>query len=150
MRPLPLPDDDADLDLGSAPQPTLDDASIAMLIATGRTEVDLNTGGVGTVTAEEASSAVVGAAVGAAFSGLVSDKLPVDQISIDSSRFRAGKYVTDKIFVGYAYRFEAKPEDGENINEVTAQYKITPRWNFELRYGDAPAGDMSIIWSKDY
>ena len=25
LRPLPLPDDDADLDLGSAPQPTLDD-----------------------------------------------------------------------------------------------------------------------------
>jgi DNA-directed RNA polymerase subunit omega len=25
MRPLPLPDDDADLDLGGAPQPTLDD-----------------------------------------------------------------------------------------------------------------------------
>jgi DNA-directed RNA polymerase subunit omega len=25
MRPLPLPDDDVDLDLGSAPQPTLDD-----------------------------------------------------------------------------------------------------------------------------
>jgi translocation and assembly module TamB len=131
-------------------QPALDDAAIAMLIATGRTEMNLNTSGVDPLTAEEASSAVVGAAMSAVFTGLVADRLPVDQLSLDTSRLRAGKYVTDKIFVGYAYRFEAKPEEGENANEVKAEYRITPRWNFELRYGDAQAGDASLIWSKDY
>jgi translocation and assembly module TamB len=69
---------------------------------------------------------------------------------VDSSRVRAGKYVTEKLFVGYAYRFEAKPEQGENINELKAEYKLTPQWNFELRYGDAQAGDASLIWSRDY
>jgi translocation and assembly module TamB len=33
---------------------------------------------------------------------------------------------------------------------VKAEYQISPRWNFELRYGDAQTGDASLIWSKDY
>jgi translocation and assembly module TamB len=131
-------------------RPAMDDASIAMLIATGRTELNVNTSEVGPLTAEEAGDAVVSAAVNAAFTGLVADKLPVDQISVDTSRVRAGKYVTDKLFVGYAYRFDAKLEEGENANEVKAEYQLAPRWNFELRYGDAQAGDASLIWSKDY
>jgi translocation and assembly module TamB len=128
----------------------MDDGAIAMLIATGRTEMNLNTSIVTPLTAQEAGNAVVGAAMSAAFSGLVAGKLPVDQISVDTTRIRAGKYVTDKIFIGYAYRFEAKPEKGENVNEVKAEYRLARRWTFELRYGDAPAGDASLIWSTDY
>ena len=131
-------------------EPSMDEASIAMLIATGRTEINLNTSGVGTLTPQEVGAAVASAALSTAFTGLVSDKLPVDQLSVDSYRVRAGKYVTDKLFVGYAYRFEAKPEEGENANEVKAEYQITPRWHFELRYGDAQAGDASLIWSRNY
>jgi translocation and assembly module TamB len=93
---------------------------------------------------------MVGAAVNAAFTGLVADKLPVDQLSVDTSRVRAGKYLTDRLFLGYAYRFDAKPEEGENVNEMTAEFRIGPRWKLELRYGDAPAGDASVIWSLDY
>jgi translocation and assembly module TamB len=130
--------------------PALDDAAIAMLIATGRTELNVNTTGVAPLTAQEAGSAMVGAAVNAAFTGLVADKLPVDQLSVDTSRVRAGKYLTDKLFLGYAYRFDAKPEEGENVNEMTAEFRIGPRWKLELRYGDAPAGDASVIWSLDY
>jgi len=131
-------------------EPAMDEASIAMLIATGRTEINVNTSGVGTLTPQEVGAAMASAALSAAFTGLVSDKLPVDQLSVDSYRVRAGKYVTDKLFVGYAYRFEAKPEQGENVNEVKAEYQITPRWHFELRYGDAQAGDASLIWSRNY
>ncbi|BDG05620.1 translocation/assembly module TamB domain-containing protein [Anaeromyxobacter oryzae] len=130
--------------------PSMDDASIAMLIATGRTEINLNTSGVNTVSSEEAGAAMVSAAVSAVFTGLVANKLPVDQISVETSRVRAGKYLTDKLFIGYAYSFDAKPEENENVNEVKAEYQIAPRWNFELRYGDAHAGDASVIWSKDY
>ena len=133
--------------------PALDDATIAMLIATGRTE--LNSGnasasGATPFTAQEAGSAMVGAAVNAAFTGLVADKLPVDQFSVDTTRVRAGKYLSDRLFLGYAYRFEAKPEQGENVNEMMAEFRISPRWKLELRYGDAPAGDASVIWSLDY
>jgi translocation and assembly module TamB len=133
-----------------ASRPAMDDAAIAMLIATGRTEINLNTTDVGTMAAQDAGMAVASAAVGMAFKSLLSDKLPVDQVTVDASTLRAGKYFTDKLFVGYTYRFEAKPENGQNTNEVRAEYKVTPRWNFELRYGDAQAGDASLIWSKDY
>jgi translocation and assembly module TamB len=102
------------------------------------------------LTTQEAGAAVASAALNAAFTGLVADKLPVDQLSVDTTRVRAGKYLTDKLFVGYAYRFEAKPEEGENVNELRAEYRLSRQWNFELRYGDAQAGDASIIWSKDY
>lgn len=131
-------------------RPNMDDAAIAMLIATGRTEIKANTSEVGTLSGREAGMAAAGAAVSVAFKELVADKLPVDQVLLDSSTLRAGKYLTDKLFVGYTRRFEAKPEKGENVNEVKAEYQISPRWNFELRYGDAQAGDASLIWSKDY
>jgi translocation and assembly module TamB len=131
-------------------QPPLDDASIAMLIATGRAEMNLNTTKVGTLTPQAAGAAVAGAAMSAVFAGLVADKLPVDQLAVEGNRVRAGKYLTDDLFVGYAYRFEAKPEEGENASEMKAEYRITPRWRLELRYGDAQAGDASLIWSRDY
>jgi translocation and assembly module TamB len=130
--------------------PAMDEARIALLIATGRTEMNLNTSSVAPLTTQEAGAAVVSAAVNAAFTGLIADRLPVDQLSVESSRVRAGKYIGDRLFLGYAYRFEAKPEQGENVNEMTAQFQLTPRWNFELRYGDAQAGDGSLIWSRDY
>jgi translocation and assembly module TamB len=131
-------------------QPQMDDATIALLIATGRSEVNLNTSNVGPLTAQEASAAIVGAAVTSVFSGLVQNRLPVDQISLDTTRLYAGKYVTDQLFVGYVYRFDAKPDQGENVNEVRAEYRLARRWRFELRYGDANVGDGSIIWSTDY
>lgn len=131
-------------------RPPMDDASIAMLIATGRTEIKASTTEVASLTGKDAGNVALGAAAGMFFKTLVADKLPVDQVSLDASSLRAGKYLTDKLFVGYTRRFEAKPEKGENANEVKAEYQISPRWNFELRYGDAQAGDASLIWSKDY
>jgi translocation and assembly module TamB len=137
----------------------MDDAAIASLIATGRTDANLNTSsgttagastGAGAVTAQEAGAAMATALVSAAFSGIVSEVLPVDQFSIETSTVRAGKYLTDKLYVGYARRFDAKPEDGENANEMTAQYRVSRRWHFEVRYGDAQAGDASMFWSTDY
>jgi translocation and assembly module TamB len=136
--------------LALSSEPAMDDASIAMLIATGETQLELNTSGVSTLDTQAATQAVASAALTAAFTGLVSDRLPVDQVSVDSTRVRAGKYVTDELFVGYAYYFAAKPEEGENVNEVKAEYRIGQRWRFELRYGDAQAGDAMLIWKKDY
>ena len=63
---------------------------------------------------------------------------------------RAGKYVTDRIYVGYTRRFEADPERGENTDEVRVEYQIDKRWTFESRYGSSQAGGASLIWSKEY
>jgi len=125
------------------------EAQIALLIATGHTDLKAGTGG---VSADEQTAAMgaAGALVGVLFKDIVADKLPVDTVSLDSSQLRAGKYVTDKIYVGYTRRIFTPTGQGENTNEVEAQYRISPRWNFEMRYGDAQTGGASLIWSKDY
>jgi translocation and assembly module TamB len=132
-------------------EPAMDEAQIAMLIATGRTELKAGSGGVGGgITGEEAGWAALGAVATQAFRNLVQDRLPLDTVALDSGALRAGKYVTDKIYVGYVRRFDADPTRNENQDEVRVEYQITPRWVFESRYGNAQSGGASLIWSRDY
>jgi translocation and assembly module TamB len=130
--------------------PPMDDGQIAMLIATGRTELKAGSGGVGTLTGEEAGRAALGALATQAFRNLVADKLPLDTVALESGALRAGKYVTDKIYVGYTRRFDADPQRGENADEVRVEYQISPHWIFESRYGNAQSGGASLIWSREY
>lgn len=131
-------------------EPPMDEGQIAMLIATGRTELKAGSGGVGTITGEEAGKAALGAIATQAFKNLVADKLPLDTVALESGALRAGKYVTDKIYVGYTRRFDADPQRGENPDEVRVEYQISPHWTFESRYGNAQAGGASLIWSREY
>lgn len=131
-------------------QPPMEEAQLAMLIATGTTELKPGAGGVGTLTGEEAGKAAVGALATQVFKNLVADKLPLDTVAIDSSGLRAGKYVTERIYVGYTRRLDVTLEEGVNRNEVRVEYQITRRWSFESRYGDAQSGGASLIWSKNY
>jgi translocation and assembly module TamB len=131
-------------------QPPMDDAQIAMLIATGRTELKPGSGAVGTLTGEEAGKAALGVLATQAFRNIVQDKLPLDTVALDSGALRAGKYLTDKIYVGYVRRFDADPTKNENEDEVRVEYQITPRWMFESRYGNAQSGGASLIWSRNY
>jgi translocation and assembly module TamB len=105
---------------------------------------------VGTLTGKDAGISAMGALMVNWARDLVSDKLPVDSFSVASDSLRTGKYLTDKIFVGYTRRFEARPEKGENPDEVRVEYQITPRWQLESRYGNAQSGGASLIWSRDY
>lgn len=131
-------------------QPPMEEAQIAMLIATGTAELKPGAGGVGTLTGEEAGKAALGAVATQLFKNLVADKLPLDTVAIDSSSLRAGKYVTDRIYVGYTRRLDVQLDEGVNRNEVRVEYQITRRWSFESRYGDAQSGGASLIWSKNY
>ena len=132
--------------------PPLEEAQIAMLIATGRTELKAGGGSVGLLSGEEAGRAALSALssrVFKSFNSALAEKLPVDVISVDSSELRAGKYLTNKLYLGYTRRFAAQTQLGENSNEVRIEYQLTPRWNFEARFGDASSGG-ALIWSKDY
>jgi translocation and assembly module TamB len=129
-------------------QPQMDDAQIAMLIATGRTEI--KAGGGGVEMKGEAGKAALALLATQVFKDLVADKLPLDSVALEAGGVRAGKYLTDKIYVIYVRRFEADPLRGENVDEVRVEYQITPRWMFESRYGNAQAGGASLIWSKEY
>jgi translocation and assembly module TamB len=132
--------------------PPLEEAQIAMLIATGRTELKAGGGSVGLLSGEEAGRAALSALssrVFRSFNSALAEKLPVDVISVDASELRAGKYLTNKLYLGYTRRFAAQSQLGENSNEVRIEYQLTPRWNFEARFGDASSGG-ALIWSKDY
>jgi translocation and assembly module TamB len=131
-------------------EPAMEESQIALLIATGRAELKAGSGGVSSLASEETGKAALGAVATTVFRDVLSDKLPVDTVALDSSQLRAGKYVTDKIYVGYTRRFNANPEQGENTNEVRVEYQISPRWTFQSRYGDAQSGGASVLWSKDY
>jgi translocation and assembly module TamB len=131
-------------------EPAMEESQIALLIATGRTELKAGTGGTSALTSDELGKAALGAVATQVFRDVLTDKLPVDTVSLDASQIRAGKYLTDKIYVGYTRRFNANPDQGENPNEVRVEYQISPRWTFQSRYGDAQAGGASLFWSKDY
>ena len=131
-------------------EPPLEESQIALLVATGRTEAKVGAGGANTLAAGDAGLAAAGALAMGVFKDLLSDKLPLDSVALDSTAVTAGKYLTDTIFIGYTRRWDAKRDQGENENEVKAELRLTPRWNFELRYGDAQSGDASVIWTRDY
>ena len=142
------PVSDPEIRLSSKPQ--LDEGQIAMLIATGHAEMKVGSGEAGALTGEEAGKAALGAVATQAFKGLVADKLPLDTIAVDSGAVRAGKYVTDKIYVGYVRRFDADVERGENEDEMRIEYRFSPRWTAQSRYGTSGSGGASLVWSKDY
>ncbi|WP_242346960.1 translocation/assembly module TamB domain-containing protein [Anaeromyxobacter terrae] len=131
-------------------KPPMDEGQIAMLIATGRTEMKRGSGQVGALTGEEAGKAALGAVATQAFKNLVANKLPLDTVALDSGALRAGRYVTDKVYIGYVRRFDANVERGENENEMRVEYRISPRWTAEGRYGTSGSGGASLVWSKDY
>jgi translocation and assembly module TamB len=130
--------------------PNMSDADIALFLLTGRTEAKAGGGGVGSVTGEEAGKAVVGVLATQAFRNLVQNKLPLDTVALDAGGFRAGKYVTDRIYIGYARRWDADPTKYQNADEVRVEYQITSRWVFQSLYGTAQTGSASLVWSRDY
>jgi translocation and assembly module TamB len=141
-------------DVALTSQPALPESQIALLIATGHKELRADTGGVGVPDSQASAQSTQTGALGTLSSvfvkDVVGDKLPVDMVSIDPSQLRAGKYVSDKLYVGYTRRMNALTEEGENTNEVEADYQIGSQLTFQVRYGDANSGGASLIWSKDY
>jgi translocation and assembly module TamB len=150
-------------------RPAMDEASIVTLLATGRTELRAGTSEIGSLSSgtevgsvdstgttsgldtRDLGLAAAGAVTTMLFNDLLSDKVPVDSIAVDSTAVRAGKYLPGgKFFVQYIRRFEADPEKNENSDEVRVEYQITPRWTLESRYGNAMTGGASLIWSRDY
>jgi translocation and assembly module TamB len=135
-------------------EPPLDEAALAMLIVTGKTE--LTVGGTSgatsgsALTAQDAGMAAATAVANRIFEEQLGEKMPLDTLVLDTRAVTAGKQLTDRVFVSYVRRFDARPELGENTDEVRVQYHLTQRWTLETRYGNAGAGGASIMWQKDY
>ncbi len=131
-------------------EPPLDEASLAMLIVTGRTDVTAGGAQGSAFNAQDAGMAAAMAVANKVFEEQLGQKMPLDSLTLDSSAVTAAKQLTDRILVSYIRRFDARPEKGENVNEVRVQYHMTPRWTLESRYGNAGAGGASVVWQRDY
>jgi translocation and assembly module TamB len=131
-------------------EPPLDEATLAMLIVTGRAE--MNVGGTQgpAFKAQDAGMAAAMAVANRVFEEQLGEKMPLDTLTLDSSSVTAGKQLTSRIRASYVRRFDARPEKGENVDEVRVQYQLSPRWTLESRYGNVGAGGASLIWQKDY
>lgn len=137
--------------------PPMSEAQIATLLATGRTQLK---GGAGGMSEASGAASALGAVVASQLKKGIASKLPVDVISFETgdegfegSRLEAGTYVTERIYVGYARRFEGAQTDPtqiRNANEVRVEYQLAPRWTLEVTYGDANVGGADLFWTRDF
>ncbi len=139
--------------------PPYSEAQIAELLATGRLQGKAGAGG---VTGAGGAASALGSMLTTQLKKGIAAKLPVDVISfqagedetfVEGSRLEAGSYLTDRIYLGYARRFESGAKNTElnpeNENEVRLEYQLAPRWSLEVTYGDANVGGADLFWRRD-
>jgi translocation and assembly module TamB len=144
---------------GSVRQPQLDMTSnpvmeqdqIAFFLATGRVQGRATQSG-GGVDLSGAATSVVGALLFGQVRKELTDVLPVDVITIDTSAqgvsgASVGKYIGDRVFVGYHQRFVETPY--ENTVEGRLEYEITRAVSAAVTYGDRTK-DFSVLYTKDF
>jgi translocation and assembly module TamB len=136
--------------------PPMSETEIYTLLATGRRTLERNSGS--SMTGAQAAS-VVGSLVASQAKKALAAQLPLDVFSIEAgdnglagTKLEVGKYLTDKIYVGYTGRVgtATASQSRENANAVRFEYQFTPQWSLEANYGDARSGGLDLIWSKDY
>ncbi|MBS2029884.1 MAG: translocation/assembly module TamB domain-containing protein [Deltaproteobacteria bacterium] len=138
-------------------QPQMDQSQLALLIATGHLQPRR---GAGAVTAANQAGSVLGSLLAGALQRSVARSLPIDTVSVQTSaqgqiRAEVGKYVTDRIYIGYTHNFTADILPGSlenqdlNINELSLQYQLSRRWQLEAVGGES-MGAFNAIWQKDF
>jgi len=131
--------------------PPMDQDQIAFFLATGRLQGRATQQG-GGVDLRGAATSVVGSLLFGQVRKELADVLPVDVITIDSgpqgiSGASVGKYVGDKVFIGYRQRFTDTPY--ENTVEGHLEYEISRSLAAEVTYGDRTK-DFSVLYTKDF
>lgn len=131
--------------------PPMDQDQIAFFLATGRIQGRATQQG-GGVDLRGAATSVVGSLLFGQVRKELADILPVDVITIDSgpqgvSGASIGKYIGDKIFIGYRQRFTDTLY--ENTVEGHLEYEINRSLAAEVTYGDRTK-DFSILYTKDF
>jgi translocation and assembly module TamB len=153
------PLDHLDISVSSPNRPDLTRAQLFALIITGHLESTTSSGGAqtaGSMAANEASSLIAGAIAGG-LQKTLAKRLPLDVLTIDAgsagltgTQFEAGRYLTDRLYVGYVGRIGADPTRYQNRNAVHIEYQLGARWQFAGEYGDVGTGSADLMWKKSY
>jgi translocation and assembly module TamB len=140
--------------------PPMAESEIYTLLATGRTSlVQSSLGSSTSVGGGEAGASILGSWAATQLKRAVGVALPIDVLSVEvnnderginQTRLEAGKYLTDDIYIGYQARTNADPFRYQNANAIRVEYRFLRRWSLQLEYGDANAGSLDAVWSRDY
>jgi translocation and assembly module TamB len=139
------------LDLSS--NPPMDQDQIAFFLATGRIQGRATQQG-GGVDLSGAATSVVGSLLFGQVRKELADVLPLDVITIDTGSqgvagASVGKYIGDRVFVGYRQRFTQSSNQTENTIEGRVEYEISRALSAEATVGDV-SNDLSILYTKDF
>lgn len=141
---------DPQLDLSSSP--AMDQDAIAFFLATGRLQGRATQQG-GGVDLSNAATSVLGAMLFGQLRKSLSDALPIDVFTVEtggggrSAQASVGKYIGERLFVGYRQRLSAGP--AENSVEGRAELLLGRSFAAEGSYGDKTKG-FSVLWSMDW
>lgn len=146
-----------ELELTSDP-PIYDRSQIISLIVTGR--IDPRKGGGQTDNSMAVANAVSQALIGS-ITRSIAPKVGIDVARVNlgqtkdekgETKLRAeaevGKYITERLYVGYRRVFGASAE--ENANEGLLELRLTARWMLMAVFGDAGVGGVDLLWNYRY
>ena len=139
----------------SSNRPELTESQLYTLIITGHLQLGGGTSG-SAPTAEAAS--FLGGVLAAKLQKSLAKKLPLDVLTLDAgggegltgTQLEAGRYVAEKLYVGYVGRVGADPNLYQNRNAVHVEYQLSPRWGVDGEYGDVGTGSLDLTWKKNY
>jgi translocation and assembly module TamB len=137
-------------------RPDLTESQLYTLIITGHLQLGGGTSGSSGTSAEAAS--FVGGALAAQLQKTLAKTLPLDVLTVDAgggegltgTQLEAGRYMTEKLYVGYVGRVGADPSLYQNRNAVHVEYQLSPRWSVDGEYGDVGTGSLDLTWKKNY
>ena len=147
--------DNMSITVTSPNRPDIPESQLYTLIITGRLQLGGGTGNQSSGTAQAAS--LVGGLLASKLQSTLARRLPLDVLTIDvggegvrGTKLEAGRYVTNRLYVGYIGRVGSDPTRYQNRNAVHLEYQITSRWEIEAEYGDLGTGTGDLIWKKSY
>jgi hypothetical protein len=137
------------IDMSSSPP--MDQDAIAFFLATGRVQGRATQTGGGVDLSGAATSVLGSLLFGEVRKELVS-VLPVDVLTIETgaqgvSEASIGKYIGDRVFIGYRQRLVPAPN--ENTEEGRIEYEISRSLSAEAVVGDRNS-DLSVLYTKDF
>jgi translocation and assembly module TamB len=131
--------------------PPMDQDAIAFFIATGRVQGRATQQG-GGVDLSGAATSVLGSLLFGQVRKELQNILPVDVLTIETgaqgvSEASVGKYIGDRIFVGYRQRLQ--PSTNENTEEWRIEYQISRSFSAEATIGNLNS-DVAVLYSHDF
>jgi translocation and assembly module TamB len=132
--------------------PPMDQDAIAFFLATGRVEGRATQTG-GGVDLSGAASSVLGSLLFGQLRKTLASVLPVDVLTIETqgtgvAQASVGKYIGDRIFLGYRQRLTPAPYY-ENTVEGRVEYEISKSVSAEATVGDL-SSEVSILFTHDF